>query len=1106
MSISNIFTELDNQVTEHSPVHTRNSLIINESFNNSDLFVDEETELNEILNQSLSVERVVIQTISDMFDDTVITNFDKKLKEALIERETNKRYPDFLIKKYWTKNTECSYSSEDVILLLRHLRFLMKQTRSENMELSYIMTTLIKRRNTQFDKLFTQFQSTKDKLDTACDMLHKLEDILNANAISSDIDFNQFYTSLVEQDENVTNIDLDVVDVKLPISVPDIRQILEAEHSLLKNLLLPPITYHDSGNSYVMPSDILRLAICMGVEFEAVSGRTYNNKDARRRDLHKRSIYRCSVVRDLIGASDICDDVITVLYGFWSDGCYCGTESKGKRNQAKMTTIHIAHYSVTERHVFPIIFGKKGDNDDEVKETIIQDMIRLSNTTIPCYVPHLKRVCKIRFVLGYALQDRPEHAETTCFMGANGTFSRQVNMSCPISTTTEETHDEDSPPNTFCKQLKSCKRCWNKRVQFIQRRNYHEAARSRRCSDCYDWDLVSVEFYPHKEFPIDVLSATEVSAFNEGALKTKVITFDSMKRACRIIFDKVIRDEWTQVVAGHFARRECIRESVWKRIWKLARDARVENDIIDDIMLNESVFPPFWKQSLISLERFELGVMHYLFLNVGKHLFEIMSLKFSENGIWLNVFDVWNSQLLHVRKMCLSWCKGWTLGSKSVPGSLWVSENFVGFSILCKSLCSCIKTIPGRYAEIDNTHELLETYYTFVSTVMNPNEPTVLDHKYATALSKCFLSVVEEYCSGILRKSVNKIESTSCFVNLLKLGDKMKDCGIIRNYWEGGYRGEGIFRPLKDLVTRGLHTQKITAQVMKKQYQNLSINKLIHMKIEESSYISFLDTEMSDDTGEGDDHIPMNDDPNPLLTDNPDRFRRFHAYSNLEVVGMKLDDKVPVAVAYCVSKGKSYVFTGWKKKKKQMTELRFSNWSDIRHTSVFDVELSVELLSLHEVSRESSDYVSCLLLPLYSLVEEEDNQIVQAQYFMVSEDHKEMKSDGDFHTPYLYLNEKDVAEIGTGNATNNDRDVITQNIIDICVDRRKCEEFLDRLVEALPDLPYGKVASFKYRNRIVSVDTALWTVKYYSNEDGTGNARLSTVIGYFELNRILVDE
>ena len=78
MSLANIFTELDNQVTEHSPVHIRNSLIINESFNSSDLFVDEETELNEMLNQSLSVERVVIQTISDMFDDTVITNFDKK--------------------------------------------------------------------------------------------------------------------------------------------------------------------------------------------------------------------------------------------------------------------------------------------------------------------------------------------------------------------------------------------------------------------------------------------------------------------------------------------------------------------------------------------------------------------------------------------------------------------------------------------------------------------------------------------------------------------------------------------------------------------------------------------------------------------------------------------------------------------------------------------------------------------------------------------------------------------------------------------------------------------------------------------------------------------
>ena len=125
---------------------------------------------------------------------------------------------------------------------------------------------------------------------------------------------------------------------------------------------------------------------------------------------------------------------------------------------------------------------------------------------------------------------------------------------------------------------------------------------------------------------------------------------------------------------------------------------------------------------------------------------------------------------------------------------------------------------------------------------------------------------------------------------------------------------------------------------------------------------------------------------------------------------------------------------------------------------------------------------------------------------MVSEDHKEMKSDGDFHTLYLHLHKEDIVEGLPGNVHNNEREVITQDIIDICVDRQKCEEYVERKVEPLPNLPHGKVASFKYRNRIVSVDTALWTVKYYSNEDGTGNARQNIVIGYFELQRILVDE
>ena len=1039
---------------------------------------------------------IVFHIISSMFDNEEMTLFRTKLKEAVIERETHNKYPDFLIKKYWLNNMNCSLFTEDVLLFFRYLRFIMKHSRDDNNEMSYIMSKVKEIKNNQHNIIHSKLEEQKKITQLSYNTIESLETLLQANGIEPNIDLDHVKQLLCGVSPDEVHESQTHIKLSLPVTIPHIRKILELPSSLLKNIPIPPVVFHPSGNAYVKPSDVLRLAICFGLPFEIVTGSIYNTDN-----LHPRSVYRAPVFKKLINESDIDDDAITVLYGFWSDGCYTGTESKGKRNQAKMTTIHIAHHHVSERHVFPIIFGKKGDDDDEVKKIIIEDMMVLSRSYIPCYIPSIKQVKKVRFVLGYAIQDRPEHAETTCFMGSGGTFSRQTSMSCPISIGV----DDERSAYSLCKSLESCKVCWNKRIDFMDRRMYRDAEKSRRCCVCYDWDLSSVEYFHHDNFPTTSIPDSEVSSFNAGALKSKVITFETMKLACHIIFEKVKRGEWTQAVTEHFARRECIREQVWKRVWREAKDAITVNieGNIENVGPDVTLFPPFWNQSLLPLSGFHLGVMHYLFLNVGKHLLEIVNLKLSEDGIWSKVYDIWNSDLLNVRQMSLSWCKGWTLGSSSVPTSMWVSENFVGFSILCRSMSSSLNTLSSAYEGISDVMEMLQTYYILCAIVMSPDEPDEDHCRYTGVAAKCLLSLVVDYCGKIRRHRINKIESTSCFVNLLTIGDKMKEYGIIRNYWEGGYRGEGIFRPLKSLVSRGLHTNKITYQVMKKQYQNLMINDLVRMKMEEKSYVSLMHHELLDlDTDDESELNPNDENEDNVLQGHSDRFRRFHSYTKLDEVLDKVRNKKSIALAYYTIDKEMYVFIGWKCQKKQMLKVELSEWSSVKKTHVCVPNIDPEVLDLEDVSNKATDYVSCIMLPYFYVTETEDEDETVMKYTVVNENHKELYDDMVFRTPRLCLEQKVLNE--RGNRMNDNDEELLRQATTICSEREQCLEFIGQRVSPIEDFVMGEVTNFMYKRSIVSVQTSIWEVKYYTNEDGEGYARKRVEMNYFELMNSLL--
>ena len=311
------------------------------------------------------------------------------------------------------------------------------------------------------------------------------------------------------------------------------------------------------------------------------------------------------------------------------------------------------------------------------------------------------------------------------------------------------------------KQLSSCDVCFYNRLDsFCNKDLYRSSSSNRRCAHCYDWDLSIVQYTPPTLFPI---SDIPVNERYDNFLKSTEITFTTMKERVKVIFGKIFQKEWTKAKAAQYSRRECITNATFEKVYQRAKSMREEADDNDDNVpaVPSELISPYWNENLLPLDHYLLGIMHYLFLNVGSHLMECVKDKLAEDNLWNTIHSKWNEILYDVRRLSISWCKGWTLGSKDCPGSMWVSENYLGFSILCKSLSSSIRSIRNgsSYEDCHLIEDTLMTYSSLVSVVMSPVIPTDDMKKSVHSLAKLLLSYVERLHYKRVNPSMNKIET-----------------------------------------------------------------------------------------------------------------------------------------------------------------------------------------------------------------------------------------------------------------------------------------------------------------------------------------------------------
>ena len=441
------------------------------------------------------------------------------------------------------------------------------------------------------------------------------------------------------------------------------------------------------------------------------------------------------------------------------------------------------------------------------------------------------------------------------------------------------------------KDLASCEGCVKKRIDYFFNKKFSKSAKSNdQCAICNDWDLLSVKYKPHKDYPIisdDLLD-------ENGYMSAKQITFNTMKSACETCYSNVYTYKWTQSKMYQFARVECIKESVYKSIWKHADSSRPAKTIAmqmqEPVTMPESLLPAGMNQTIIRLDQCVVGVMHTLVLNLGKHLL-LTIVDLLDGNEWSLFYNQCDKSLKDIKSLSLSWCKAYHLGSSDKPGSVWVSENYLAFAMVCKSLFCNMRNDSGEYTNILRT---IWCYNSMLSYIMKPCTPSDEICHIVSSLSKLFLSYFNALDNQITRKNlvrkrnsrrkakqkkdISKIESASCIINVLKVSEEMLTKGIQRNYWEGGLNGEGFIRIVKPLVKRGISQTGIFYSTMKQIYCLREINNLI---------------ENEDMLEEYDYSIDVEDNPEEIF--DTERYRRFHCYRSREDIVHSTEEHKPIA-------------------------------------------------------------------------------------------------------------------------------------------------------------------------------------------------------------------
>ena len=548
----------------------------------------------------------------------------------------------------------------------------------------------------------------------------------------------------------------------------------------------------------------------------------------------------------------------------WSDGYDPHGFSKSNRGSAwikVVTFVPPVKYSNSVMYTYPVALGPATADHDVVEKQFRDDLLELSDHTRQTnrfYSGYHKKFVEVHVELVTSLMDQPERRSNLHLTRGNSICGRRWGYTVHL----ENCKDVLVPCTACSSRLFQGDRTWDSTpcpmcAQWDMDRPDNAMKLRWKCPIDYPASEAPSDGYlmPAKlTFPMLKRAVKKASTLlSEGAWsKNNVEAY--LSSVC--INKKMIQEVVT--------RAENIRVLNEAELHQRERPD-VFQEIIEIFGENESQFaevecPPLWDRG-VSLHQHIDVIMHLIFLGAVDGTLMFVNQWLKAHNKYASFMRAAEKRLAGVKKLNLNWCKSLLFKGEKLGG--WVSENYLAFTRLCKWFFLILDGLEDEpeYVEPDkpqpkwtavqnrgwlkvrgldtsgNALELRERVAGYMSQSEGPpaklqpagtiqdvfdlvqsmfgmvqslmvSSCTEDEIQKADMAVKTFLTRFAQLDNKVNRdkKTVQWISSYT-FPCLLNLPATMREFGPLRNYWEGGVRGEGFLPFVKPVHgTIGLRT------------------------------------------------------------------------------------------------------------------------------------------------------------------------------------------------------------------------------------------------------------------------------------------------------------
>lgn len=610
-----------------------------------------------------------------------------------------------------------------------------------------------------------------------------------------------------------------------------VRRYIEGVNSIV-NVIPTPLVHkigNNSGTAYVLLHDVLSLYLPYNIEIACNSAMEIRNKCNEAGLLGETKCYTETKRALSLLSNDNDQGSKKIFICLWSDGCDPNARTKTNRGSMHVTSVSILSdiNHNDEQNTFVLAIGREGGDHSEVRRIIYDDIKRLQNGH--SYYNGTNMV-KLDVELFCHLADRPERSENTGYGYHNGEVTIRWGYVSSI------------PFN-----LPSCIHCLHNRVTNTER---------LKCNVCHDWDFAKIRTKVDKHYP------TDVPEYNDGYVNSHKFTYRSAFDAAVIGMNKIKSKEWGIARCTAFLKHKGINYKVISKI--------ITGSTADPLVTIGELVPTLWLPKYnFDIDNHVPAFMHLCFLGITQTVGMAIKELFNNYKSYSKFRD--NDMMKCLRGFSLDWCRIWTYGSQTTPYGPWTAENYLAYSRTMKSIYSVSDRIivntrnhEERVLHVSLILQLVSSLNAMLSRIMQPVVTDKLiidtDRHIKLFLSKITelddLNIVFEHKKQTktgniteIKRKKRKINKTSNLTSLLNIPDFMKKYGPPRLYWEGGFKGEGLLRTIKPIVTQGTHMAWFGTSLLNRFYKDKSLSLLVSRSNDISTeeyqkYDSYADRKM----------------------------------------------------------------------------------------------------------------------------------------------------------------------------------------------------------------------------------------------------------------------